>query len=199
MLELLRTDRTWLNERLAQHYGIPHVYGERFREVALRPEDQRGGLLRQGSILTVTSYATRTSPVMRGHWILKNLLGTTPPPPPPNVPALEDNTVSASLPMRERLAKHREQAACASCHNLMDPVGFALENYDAIGRWRTGEEGRPVDATGGMPDGSHFEGASGLEQALLKRPELFVRHAHREVAHLRARSWHRARGCARRA
>ena len=175
VLDLLRTDRVFLNERLAKHYDIPHVYGTRFRPVALSPEEHRGGLLRQGSILTVTSYATRTSPVIRGHWILKNLLGTPPPPPPPNVPALEDNSVSASLPIRERLAEHRKNAACASCHNVMDPPGFALENFDAVGRWRTSEHGLPVDATGGLPDGSEFLGIEGLEAGLLNRPDLFVR------------------------
>ncbi len=168
VLDLLRTDRTWLDERLAAHYGIPHIHGSRFREVKLDPAWQRGGLLRQGSLQTVTSYATRTSPVIRGHWILKNLLATEPPPPPPNVPAL-DGVISESLPIRERLAKHREMAACASCHNLMDPVGFALENYDAIGRWRA-----EADARGGFADGSEFEGVAGLEEVLLKRPELFV-------------------------
>jgi len=173
VLDLLRTDRTWLDERLAAHYGIPHIYGSRFREVKLQPEWQRGGLLRHGSILTVTSYATRTSPVIRGHWILKNLLGTSPPPPPPDVPAL-DGVISDSLPIRERLAKHRENAACASCHALMDPVGFALENYDAIGRWHDLMDGRPVDARGGFADGSEFEGVAGLEEVLLKRPELFA-------------------------
>jgi hypothetical protein len=122
----------------------------------------------------VTSYATRTSPVIRGKWVLENLLGTPPPPPLPDVPALDDNTVSATLPVRERLAKHRANAACASCHNAMDPVGFALENFDAVGRWRTLEEGQPVDASGGLPDGSQFTGVSGLEEGLLKRPEVFV-------------------------
>ena len=122
----------------------------------------------------MTSYATRTSPVIRGKWILENILGTPPPPPPPNVPALKDNTVSAALSIRERLAEHRANAACASCHKLMDPVGFALENFDAVGRWRNVEEGRPIDATGGLPDGSEFEGVTGLEQALLDRPEMFV-------------------------
>ena len=168
VLELLRTDRTWLDERLGAHYDIPHIFGERFREVKLEPEWQRGGLLRNGSILTVTSYATRTSPVIRGHWVLKNLLATEPPPPPPNVPAL-DGVISESLPIRERLAKHREMAACASCHNLMDPVGFALENYDAIGRWHA-----EADSRGGFADGSEFDGVAGLEDVLLKRPELFV-------------------------
>lgn len=174
VLDLLTSDHAWLNERLAKHYGIPHVYGVAFRPVPLEPSAQRGGLLRQGSILTATSYATRTSPVIRGKWILENLLGTPLPPPPPNVPTLDDNTVSATLPVRERLAKHRANAACASCHNVMDPVGFALENYDAVGRWRTIEEGKPVDASGGFPDGSKFAGVTGLEAALVQRPEVFV-------------------------
>jgi hypothetical protein len=174
VLDLLKADHTFLNERLARHYGIPHVYGSHFRRVPLEPDSVRGGLLRQGSILTVTSYATRTSPVIRGKWVLENILGTPPPPPPGNVPALKDNTVSSTLSVRERLAEHRASAACASCHNLMDPVGLALENFDAVGRWRTVEEGKPIDATGGLPDGSTFAGVAGLEQALLDRPELFV-------------------------
>lgn len=174
VLDLLKSDHTWLNERLAKHYGIPHVYGPRFRRVTLEPGSHRGGLLRHGSIMTVTSYATRTSPVIRGKWVLENLLGTPPPPPLPDVPALDDNTVSAALPVRERLTKHRANAACASCHNLIDPAGFALENFDAVGRWRTLEEGKPVDASGGLPDGSRFTGVGGLEEALLKRPEVFV-------------------------
>jgi Protein of unknown function (DUF1592)/Protein of unknown function (DUF1588)/Protein of unknown function (DUF1585)/Protein of unknown function (DUF1587)/Protein of unknown function (DUF1595) len=174
VLDLLESDHTYLNERLAKHYGIPHVYGSHFRRVDLDDDDMRGGLLRHGSVLTVTSYATRTSPVIRGKWILENILGTPPPPPPANVPALKDNTVSSSLSVRERLAEHRRNVACAGCHKLMDPVGFSLENYDAVGRWRTVEEGRPVDASGGLPDGSQFDGVAGLEQALRKRPELFV-------------------------
>ena len=174
VLELLRPKQVWLNERLAKHYGIPNISGTRFRRVPLTPTSERGGLLRQGSILTVTSYATRTSPVIRGKWILENLLGTPPPPPPANVPALEDNSVSSTLPVRERLAQHRANAACASCHNLMDPVGFALENFDAVGRWRMLDEGQPVDVFGGLPDGSQFVGVSGLETGLLKRPEIFV-------------------------
>ncbi len=175
VLDLLRADYTFLNQRLAKHYGIPHVYGDRFRRVALGADRERGGLLRQGSILTVTSYATRTSPVLRGKWILENLLGTPPPPPPANVPSLRDNTVAANLPIRERLAEHRSNVACASCHRLIDPVGFALEQFDAVGRWRTLEDGKPIDAAGGLPDGSEFHDVAGLEQALLRRPELFVR------------------------
>ncbi len=175
VLDLIRTKETYLNERLAKHYGIPNVYGTRFRKVALNDEVPRGGLLRHGSILTVTSYANRTSPVIRGNWILENLLGTPPPPPPPNVPALEDNFVSADLPIRERLAAHREQVTCASCHNVIDPIGFALENYSAIGQWRTLDQERPVDAQGGMADGSEFDGVDGLEEALLQRSHIFVR------------------------
>jgi len=174
VVDLLRPGRTFLNERLAKHYGIPHVYGSHFRPAGAGAAARRGGLLRQGSVLMVTSYATRTSPVIRGKWILENILGTPPPPPPANVPTLKDNTVSASLSVRERLAEHRAAVACAGCHKLMDPPGFALENFDAVGRWRTSEEGRPVDAAGGLPDGSRFEGVAGLERALLNRPELFV-------------------------
>jgi hypothetical protein len=175
VLDLLRADYTFLNERLASHYGIPHIYGERFRRVDLGGDRERGGLLRHGSVLTVTSYATRTSPVVRGKWVLENILGTPPPPPPANVPSLRENTVSAHLPIRARLAEHRANASCASCHRLIDPVGFALEQFDAVGRWRSTEEGSPVDCAGGLPDGSTFEGVAGLEKALRNRPELFVR------------------------
>ena len=173
VLDLLQADYTFLNERLAKHYGVPNVYGSHFRRVALDRNSERGGLLRQASVLTVTSYATRTSPVLRGKWILENIIGTPPPPPLPDVPAL-DNVIAANLSVRERLAQHRANAACASCHNLMDPPGFALENYDAVGRWRILEEGKPVDASGGLPDGSKFEGVRGLERGLLSRPDLFV-------------------------
>jgi hypothetical protein len=172
---LLRANYSYMNERLAKHYGIKNVYGSRFRRVTFEDGGARGGLLRQGSILTVTSYATRTSPVIRGKWVLDNIMGIPPPPPPPDVPALKEKTAKASaVTMRERLAEHRANPACAGCHNIMDPVGFAFENYDAVGRWRTVEEERPIDAAGGLPDGSKFQGVAGLQQALLKRPELFA-------------------------
>ncbi|MEY2878580.1 MAG: hypothetical protein RLZZ15_960 [Verrucomicrobiota bacterium] len=185
--ELISADYSFLDERLARHYKIPHIFGSHFRRVSFAEdssprsssagttaERQRGGLLRQASILTVTSYATRTSPVIRGNWILANLIGEPPPPPPPNVPSLDEAVIAASLPIRQRLAKHRENPACASCHNVMDPVGFSLENFDAVGRWRTEEDHRAVDASGGFSDGSTFDGVAGLERAILARPELFA-------------------------
>ncbi len=174
VLDLLRADYTFVNERLAKHYRIPHVYGSRFRRVKLEAGSVRGGLLRHGSVLTVTSYATRTSPVIRGKWILENVLGMPPPPPPADVPELIDNTVSGKLSVRERLAEHRANPACASCHDPMDPLGFALENYDAVGRWRTEDRGEPIDPSGQLADGTHVDGIAGLERALLKRPELFA-------------------------
>jgi mono/diheme cytochrome c family protein len=174
VLDLLSANYTFVNERLARHYGIPHVYGSRFRRIALDQGSARGGLLRQGSILTVTSYATRTSPVVRGKWILDNLLGVPPPPPLPDVPTLKDNTVDGSLTVRKRLAEHRNNPTCAGCHNLMDPLGLALEKFDAVGRRRTAEGGVAIDASGGFPDGSRFADVQGLEAALRRRPELFV-------------------------
>ncbi len=173
-LDLLQADYTFVNERLAKHYGIPHIYGSRFRRIDVPPESHRGGLLRHGSVLTVTSYATRTSPVIRGKWVLDNFLGIPPPPPPANVPDLKENVLGKNLSVRERLTEHRANPACAGCHNLIDPIGFALENYDAVGRWRTHEESRPVDAAGASLDGSTFEGVTGLERTLLERPEIFV-------------------------
>jgi hypothetical protein len=176
VLDLLRGNYTFVNERLAKHYGIPNVYGSRFRRVELPEGGERGGLLGHGSILTVTSYANRTSPVLRGKWVLENIVGTPPPPPPPNVPMLKDTDGQGRvLSMRERMAQHRASPACASCHQLMDPAGLSLENFDAIGRWRVRtESGTPVDAAGGLPDGSTFTGMSGLREALVRRPELFV-------------------------
>ena len=175
VLDLLRANYTFVNERLARHYGIPNVYGSRFRRITFDQNSERGGLLRQGSVLTVTSYATRTSPTIRGKWILDNLLGLPPPRPPATVPPLRERSGPAKpLSMRERLAEHRDNPACSGCHTLMDPIGFSLENYDAVGRWRVHEDGTPIDPSGSLPDGSKFEGASGLQQALLGRPELFV-------------------------
>jgi hypothetical protein len=175
VLTFLKSDYTFLNQRLAKHYGVPNVYGSRFRRVTLTPDSHRGGLLRHGSVLSVTSYATRTSPVLRGVLVLRNILGAPPPAPPPDVPALDESTMAANLPMRERLAAHRSNAACASCHRTIDPVGFALENFDAVGKWRALEvEDQPVDATGALPGDKEFRGVDGLEDALLRRPELFV-------------------------
>jgi hypothetical protein len=175
VLELLSADYTFVNERLAKHYGISNVYGSRFRRVTFEGDNRRGGLLRQGSILTVTSYANRTSPVIRGKWVLDNILGVPPPPPPATVPPLKEKSgISNNLSMRERVAQHRANPACSGCHQLMDPVGFSLENYDAVGRWRPVEDGIPIDASGSLPDGSKFEGVAGLEKALLSRPEVFA-------------------------
>jgi hypothetical protein len=175
VLDLLSARYTYLNERLAKHYGIPNVYGARFRRVELDENSHRGGLLRQGSILTVTSYANRTTPVIRGKWILGNLMGVAPPPPPNGIPKLpEVHGVEKAVSMRERMAQHRVDPACAGCHKLMDPTGFAMENYDAIGRWRTHEAGQLIDASGGLPDGSTFTGVDGLQKALMQRPEAFV-------------------------
>jgi hypothetical protein len=175
VLELITADYTFLNERLAKHYGIPHIYGSRLRRVALSPAMHRGGILTHGSILAVTSYPTRTSAVIRGKWVLDNLLGIPPPPPPAAVPDLKENTVIGKhLTVRERLAEHRNNPACSGCHQLMDPVGFALENYDSVGAWRNMEEGKPIDASGGLPDGRSFQGVAGLRQALVSRPEIFA-------------------------
>ncbi len=174
-LTFIRADYTFLNERLAKHYGIPTVYGSRFRRVTLSPESHRGGLLRQGSVLAVTSYATRTSPILRGVLVLSNVFGAAPPPPPPDVPALDESNVAANLPMRQRLAAHRTNAVCASCHRSIDPVGFSLENFDAIGQWRDIDaDGQPVDALGALPGAAEHRGVDGLEDALLRRPELFA-------------------------
>jgi hypothetical protein len=175
LLELLTADYTFLNERLARHYGIPGVYGSQFRRVTL-PNENRRGLLGQGSILTVTSYPNRTSPVLRGKWILENILGTPPPAPPANVPALDDNKAGEEpKSLRERLELHRRSPACASCHRVMDPLGFSLENFDGIGEWRTKEPGGRIDPGGQLADGSSVDGPVALRRALTRKPEMFVR------------------------
>ena len=175
VLDLLTADYTFVNERLARHYDIPNVYGSHFRRVAL-PDATRRGLLGHGSILAATAYPTRTSPVLRGKWVLENLLGTPPPLPPPDVPSLEETTGEGRpLSMREAMEQHRGNPVCSSCHRLMDPPGFALEQFDAVGKYRTHNEANaPIDASGILPDGTVFEGAAGLRDALLQRPDLFV-------------------------
>jgi len=177
VLDLLSANYTFLNERLADHYGIPGVFGPDFRRVTYPEGSPRRGLLGQGSILTLTSYANRTSPVLRGKYVLANILGAPPPPPPADVPALiTDNKNSGKpLSMREAMAQHRTNPACAGCHARMDPIGFALDNFDAVGRYRTiSESGDPIDSSGTFPDGSKFEGMDGLRKVLLSRPEEFV-------------------------
>ena len=179
VIDLLRSNDTFMNERLAKHYGVPNVLGNNFRRVTY-PEDnpRRGlGLLGHSSILTLTSYANRTSPVLRGKYVLGNLLGAPPAPPPPNIPALatENKESGKVLPMREALAQHRANPACAGCHAAMDPIGFAMDNFDALGRWRTVDaSGATIDPSGVLPDGTRFEGVAGLRQVLLSHPERFV-------------------------
>ena len=173
-LDLLRADYTFLNERLARHYGVPGVYGSNFRRVAVT-DDARRGILGHGSILTVTSHADRTSPVVRGKWVLENLLGAPPPPPPPDVPSLAENTEDAPpRALRARLELHRANAVCASCHKIMDPIGFALENFDATGAWRVEESGSPINAAGQLADGTKVDGVVSLRNAILARPEVFA-------------------------
>jgi len=175
VVDLLTADHTFLNERLARHYGIPKVYGNRFRRVTLTG-GQRGGLLGHGSLLTVTSYPNRTSPVLRGKWVLESILGTPPPPPPPDVPGLPDRGEGGRpASVRERLEQHRKNPACAVCHAPMDPLGFALENFDAIGAWRTSSEARaPIDTSAALPDGTKFQGLGGLRGVLVTHREQFV-------------------------
>jgi hypothetical protein len=171
--DLLTADHTFVNERLALHYGIPHIYGSHFRRVS-GIEENRRGLLGKGGILLVTSHADRTSPVLRGKWILDNLVGSPPPPPPPEVPALPDAPAAKPLTMRARMEQHRANPVCASCHKVMDPLGLALENYDAIGAWRYDEGGQPLDTSGQLADGTTIDGVIGLRQALLKRPDVLA-------------------------
>jgi hypothetical protein len=183
IVDLLNADYTFVNERLARHYGIPNVYGSHFRRVSLGTDSPRRGLLGQGSFLLATSLATRTSPVLRGKWILENILGTPPPEPPPNVPALKENTRPSdkspeaveSLSVRQRMEQHRTNAACVSCHRMMDPIGFALENFDGIGQWRTRDGAIPIEASGELNDGTKIDGPAGLRHALLNYSEQYMR------------------------
>ena len=173
LLDLLRADYTFVNERLARHYGIPGVYGSRYRKVTV-DGNQRGGLLGHGGLMMVTSYPNRTSPVLRGKFVLENLLGGPPPEPPPNVPALETSSDGKILTMREAMVMHRENPACRVCHAAMDPIGFSLENYDVVGKWRREFAGQPIDASGLLPDGNTFDGPDGLQGLLLERPDDLV-------------------------
>ena len=174
VLDLLTADYTYVNEPLARLYGIPDVYGSRFRRVSI-PNEARRGLLGQGSILSVTSYPTRTSPVLRGKWIMENIMGSPPPAPPPNVPALKDQAQGGKiLSIRELMEEHRKNPPCSTCHKVMDPLGFALENFNGIGEYRTKDASGPIDASGQLADGSKIDGIIGLRTALLKHPDYFV-------------------------
>ncbi|HET9358629.1 MAG TPA: DUF1592 domain-containing protein, partial [Vicinamibacterales bacterium] len=175
VLDLLNADYTFANERLARHYGIPDVYGSHFRRVRVQQEERRG-LLGQGSVLTVTSYPNRTSPVLRGKWILENVLGTPPPAPPADVPDLTENEPGQEAQsLRVRLEAHRRNPTCATCHRVMDPLGFALENFDGVGEWRVKEPGGRIDPVGQLADGAAVDGPIGLRRAVLQHPEMFVR------------------------
>ncbi|HEY7698716.1 MAG TPA: DUF1588 domain-containing protein, partial [Vicinamibacteria bacterium] len=178
VLELLTADYSFVNERLAKHYQVPNVTGSEFRRVRLEGVNaNRKGILGQGSILTLTSVANRTSPVQRGKWVLEVLLGSPPPPPPPNVPALEETKAVAQdrvLTIRERMEEHRKNPACTSCHTVIDPIGLALENFDVTGAWRTKDGGAPVDASGELYDGTPLDGPLGLRDALLGRSDAII-------------------------
>ena len=190
--ELLTADYTFVNERLAKHYGMPNVYGSHFRQVPVTDEARRG-LLGHASILTVTSYPNRTSPVLRGKWVLENVLGTPPPPPLPNVPALEENEAGkVARTLRERLEEHRANPVCATCHDVMDPIGLGLENFDAVGKWRTREPGGEIDAHGQLADGTPIDGAAAAARSADGRSRAVRARVHGEAADLRARP--RARG-----
>jgi len=173
VLDLMEADYTFVNERLARHYGIPGVYGSRFRRVTV-PSDARRGLLGKGSVLLATSHADRTAPTLRGKWILENLVGTPAPAPPADVPPLPVQPGAAPKTMRERMDVHRASPACAGCHQLMDPLGFAMENYDAVGGWRSEDAGAPIDASGTAADGGPVDGVVELREALLARPDVFI-------------------------
>jgi hypothetical protein len=175
ILDFLDADFTFVNERLARHYGIPNVKGDQFRRVSAHGA-RRGGLLTQASILTITSNPTRTSPVKRGKWILEQILGTPPPPPPPGVPDLkEDKSAELSGPLRQRMEQHRANPSCASCHSRLDPLGFGLENFDAVGAWRDRDGKYPIDSSGKLPSGESFQGEKTLKRILKGREREFAR------------------------
>jgi len=173
VLDLMTADYTFVNERLAKHYGLPNVYGSQFRRVALA-DDARRGLLGKGSVLLATSHADRTAPTLRGKWILENLLGAPPPAPPANVPPFEQTASAKPRTIRERLEIHRANPSCASCHRTMDGLGFTLENFNAVGAWRDREVGGAVNAEGAMADGQRAVGVAGLRAALVEHPDVFV-------------------------
>jgi hypothetical protein len=178
VVDLMTGSHTFVNERLARHYGIPRIYGSEFRRVSV-PDDVRKGLLGKGAILLVSSHSDRTSPVVRGKWILENILNTPPPPMPNDVPPLNESAERGGkvLTMRERMEEHRTNPVCAGCHKLMDPIGLAMENFDAVGAWRTregGTLGSPIDASGQLMDGTKVDGVVTLREALLRNPQFFV-------------------------
>jgi hypothetical protein len=176
VMDLLTTDYTFVNQRMAEHYGIKGIFGNEFRRVNIEDPNRRG-LLGQASIMAVTAYPNRTAPTVRGKWVLEQLLGTPPPPPPPNVPFLKEDAAHGKLSMRQRMEEHRTAPQCAVCHKIMDPIGFALENLDGIGKWRDlgGDEGtEAIDASGVLPDGTKFDGPAGLQHVLAGRQDLFV-------------------------
>ena len=199
VLDLLTADYTFVNERLARHYGIPNVYGSRFRRVTLDADlDDRRGLLGKGAILLATSNPDRTSPVLRGKWVLMNILGVVPPEPPATVPPLRESDKMANgqpvpleVSMRERMQEHRANPTCASCHQMMDPIGFALESFDAIGKMRTHEFGKPLDLSAQLSDGATFQGPGGLRQALVRLFAAVRQQPHREAVRLCAGSQRR--------
>jgi hypothetical protein len=176
VLDLLTANYSFVNERLAKQYGIPNIQGSYFRKVTFPEGSPRGGLLGQGSILAITSYANRTSPVLRGKWVLENILSSPPPPPPPNVPALKVEAAEPGkmLTMREAMTQHRANPACAGCHSRMDPIGFSMENFDALGKWRDRDSDNTIDASGLLPDGTRFDGIPGLKKMLMEHQDEFV-------------------------
>jgi hypothetical protein len=177
VLELLDADYTFLNEELAKYYGLPEVKGKEMQRVSLKPEDHRGGLLGMGSVLSLTSHTSRTSPTMRGKWILEVVFGTPPPPPPANVSQIkeEPGKKKEAQTFREKLAQHAQDPSCTSCHRKMDPLGFALDNFNAVGRWRDKQGEQPLDVTGELPSGEKLNGIADLKRVILSRKDDFVR------------------------